>query len=287
MNCKLTDLNSTIFPTWCPGCGDFGIWASLKTAIAESNIDYKDLVIVFGIGCSGNMADFVKCYGFHALHGRAIPSAAAIKLVNHKLKVIVVVGDGDCLGEGMGHFIAGNRANYDITVIIHNNGVYGLTTGQVAPTAKTGFIGKSTPAGSLEKGVNACGLSILTGGTFAARTFSQDVAFTKDVMKLAIQHTGFSVVDVLQPCVTWNKGYGYDFYRQRVYKLDEKYDKTNKSSALEKARENEDTWEKLPIGVFYEEKRPAYHEMVSQLKEKTLIEQKNNYNLSELVNEFK
>jgi 2-oxoglutarate/2-oxoacid ferredoxin oxidoreductase subunit beta len=233
------------------------------------------------------MADFVKCYGFHGLHGRALPVASAIKLVNHKLTVICVVGDGDCLGEGMGHFIASARANYDIKVIIHNNGVYGLTTGQVAPTAKTGFKGKSTPTGSLEKGVNACALSILMGGTFAARTFSQDINFTKDIIKKAIAHKGFSVVDVLQPCVTWNKGFGYDFYRERVYKLNDKYDITNKTLALQKAMENEDTWDKLPIGLFYEEKRAAYHELVSQIQEKTLIEQKNKFNLEKLIGEFK
>jgi 2-oxoglutarate/2-oxoacid ferredoxin oxidoreductase subunit beta len=286
-NCNLTDLSSSIFPTWCPGCGDFGIWGSLKSAIAESEIDYKNLVVVFGVGCSGNMADFVKCYGFHGLHGRALPVASAIKLVNHKLTVICVVGDGDCLGEGMGHFIACARANYDIKVIIHNNGVYGLTTGQVAPTAKTGFKGKSTPGGSLEKGVNASALAILMGATFAGRTFSQDINFTKETIKKAINHKGFSVIDVLQPCVTWNKDFGYDFYRERVYKLDDKYDPTNKISALQKAMENEDTWEKLPIGVFYEEIRPAYHELIPQIQSKTLVEQNNNFNLASLIGEFK
>lgn len=287
MQCKLTDLNSTIFPTWCPGCGDFGIWASLKSAIVENQIDYNNLVIVFGVGCSGNMADFVKCYGFHALHGRGLPVASAIKLVNHKLTVIAVVGDGDCLGEGMGHFIAAARANYDIKVIIHNNGVYGLTTGQVAPTSKPGFKGKSTPSGSLEKGVNASALTILTGGTFAARTFAQDINFTKDIIKQAITHKGFSVVDVLQPCVTFNKNFGYDFYRQRVYKLDEKYDPTNKSMAIVKAMEFEDTWEKLPIGLFYKEERPAYHEQLPQIKEKTLVEQKNMADIAKLIDEFR
>lgn len=233
------------------------------------------------------MADFVKCYGFHALHGRGLPVASAIKLVNHKLTVIAVVGDGDCLGEGMGHFIAAARANYDIKVIIHNNGVYGLTTGQVAPTSKPGFKGKSTPSGSLEKGVNASALTILTGGTFAARTFAQDINFTKDIIKQAITHKGFSVVDVLQPCVTFNKNFGYDFYRQRVYKLDEKYDPTNKSMAIVKAMEFEDTWEKLPIGLFYKEERPAYHEQLPQIKEKTLVEQKNMADIAKLIDEFR
>lgn len=287
MQCKLTDLNSTIFPTWCPGCGDFGIWASLKMAIAESNIDYNNLVVVFGVGCSGNMADFVKCYGFHALHGRGLPNAAGIKLANHKLTVIAVVGDGDCLGEGMGHFIAACRANYDIKVIIHNNGVYGLTTGQVAPTSNPGFKGKSTPAGSLEKGVNPSALGILSGATFCARTFAQDINFTKDLIKSAIAHKGFSVVDVLQPCVTFNKNFGYDFYRQRVYKLDTAHDKANKEKALIKAMECEDTWDKLPIGLFFEENRLSYEAQLPQIKEKTLVEQNNIFNLEKLIQEFK
>jgi 2-oxoglutarate/2-oxoacid ferredoxin oxidoreductase subunit beta len=286
-NCTLNDLNSSIFPTWCPGCGDFGIWSALKTAISESEIDYKNLVVVYGVGCSGNMADFVKSYGFHGLHGRALPAAAGIKLANHKLTVVAVVGDGDCLGEGMSHFIAASRANYDMTVIIHNNGVYGLTTGQVAPTSLHGFKSKSTPAGIIEKGVNPSALGILTGATFAARTFAQDIAFTKETIKAGIKHSGFSVVDVLQPCVTWNKGFGYDFYRQRVYKLDDKYDRTNKNSALQKAMEHEDDWEKLATGIFYEESRPAYHEQVTQIQEKTLVEQKNTFNLEKFIEEFK
>lgn len=286
MNCQIKDLASPIFPTWCPGCGDFGIWASLKTAIVESQIDFKDLVIVYGIGCSGNMADFVKCYGFHALHGRGLPNAAGIKLANHKLTVIAVVGDGDCLGEGMGHFIAASRANYDIKVIIHNNGVYGLTTGQVAPTSLHGFKSKSTPAGIIEKGVNACALTILTGGTFAARSFAQDINFTKDIIKSAIQHKGFSVVDILQPCVTFNKNFGYDFYRQRVYKLDSTYNKTDKNSALQKATEFEDTWEKLAIGIFYDEKRASYEEQIPQIKDKTLVEQTNAFDFASLVAEY-
>ncbi len=286
MQCALSDLNSTIFPTWCPGCGDFGIWGALKSAIAESEIDYNNLVIVYGVGCSGNMADFVKCYGFHALHGRGIPVASAIKLANHKLTVVAVVGDGDCLGEGMGHFIAACRANYDVKVFIHNNGVYGLTTGQVAPTSLSGFKSKSTPAGIIEKGVNPSALSILTGATFAARSFSQDINFTKDLMKKAIVHKGFSVLDILQPCVSFNKGYGYEFYRQRVYKL-ENWDTSNKTLALQKAMEYEDTWEKLSIGIFYEENRPAYHELLPQIKEKSLVEGKNNVDLEKLLNEFR
>jgi 2-oxoglutarate ferredoxin oxidoreductase subunit beta len=287
MKCTLNNLNSTIFPTWCPGCGDYGIWGSLKSAIVESEIDFNNLVIVFGVGCSGNMADFVKCYGFHGLHGRALPVAAGIKLANHKLTVLCVVGDGDCLGEGMGHFIAAARANYDIKVFIHNNGVYGLTTGQVAPTSKSGFKSKSTPAGAIEKGVNSSALAILNGATFAARSFSQDINYTKDLMKRAISHRGFSVLDILQPCVTFNKGYGYDFYRTRVYKLDEKYDSSKKDSALVKSMEYEDTWEKLPIGVFYEENRPAYHDLLPQIKEKALVEGKNNTNLEKLIEEFR
>jgi 2-oxoglutarate ferredoxin oxidoreductase subunit beta len=244
-------------------------------------------VIVYDIGCSGNMADFIKSYGFHALHGRALPTAAGVKLANHKLTVICVTGDGGCLGEGMGHFIAAARANYDIKVIIHNNGVYGLTTGQVAPTSKTGFKSKSTPAGIIEKGVNPSALAILNGATFAARSFAQDINFTKDIIKKAIAHRGFSVVDILQPCVTWNKGFGYDFYRSRVYKLNEKYDVTNKNSALQKSMEYEDTWEKLPMGIFYEESRPAYHELLPQIKEKSLVENNNKIDFERLIREFR
>lgn len=275
-----------MFPTWCPGCGNWGIWGALKQAIVESNIDCENLVIVYDVGCGGNMADFIHAYGVHGLHGRPLPVAAGIKLANHKLTVICVTGDGGCLGEGMGHFIACARANYDIKVFIHNNGVYGLTTGQVAPTSKSGFKSKSTPAGVIEKGVNACALAILTGATFAARSFSQDINFTKDLMKQAIVHSGFSVIDILQPCVTWNKGFGYDFYRSRVYKL-ENHDIMNRNSALQKAMEHEDDWEKLPIGLFYEDKiKKAYHYLLPQIKEKGLVGNNNIFCLENFLREF-
>ncbi len=283
----MENLTSSVFPTWCPGCGNFGIWGALKQAIVESNIDFENLIIVYDVGCSGNMADFIKSYGVHGLHGRALPVAAGIKLASHKLTVICVVGDGGCLGEGMGHFIAASRANYDIKVLIHNNGVYGLTTGQVAPTSKTGFKGKSTPDGSLEKGVNPVALAILSGATFVARSFSQDINLTKDLIKQAISHSGFSVIDILQPCVTWNKGFGYDFYKSRVYQLDN-FEKSDKNKAIGKAMEFEDTWERLPIGVFYEDQeKKAYHEFLPQIREKSLIEGKNNFDLEKLIEEFR
>ncbi|OGY18373.1 MAG: 2-oxoacid ferredoxin oxidoreductase [Candidatus Chisholmbacteria bacterium RIFCSPLOWO2_01_FULL_50_28] len=267
---KQTEYQSTVFPTWCPGCGDFGIWGSLKNSLVSLNLHPWQFVVVFGIGCSGNMADFFHAHGFHALHGRGIPNATAIKLTNHTLPVIIVAGDGDTYGEGMGHFIAAARGNHDITVIVHNNQVYGLTTGQSAPTTTKGTKTKSTPGGTIEIGVNPMALAISSGATFVSRAFSGDMAHTAGLIKQAVEHKGFALVDILQPCVTFNRINTYDWYRQRVYKLDDEgYTPTDRTKAFAKALEEE----KIPLGIFYREEKPAYHEEVTALKEKPLVEQ--------------
>ncbi len=266
---NLIDYQTKHFPTWCPGCGDFGIWGALKASFVRMNWQPHEFVIVFGIGCSGNMADFLKCCGFHSLHGRAIPNAVGIKTANHKLPVICVVGDGDCYGEGGNHLIHAARGNHDLTVVVHDNRVYGLTTGQVAPTASTGFKSKSTPAGIIEKPFNPLALAISQGATLVAQGFAGDIPHLTDLLVKAYQHRGFALVNVLQPCVTFNKVNTYLYYRQNTYKLDDSYDPTNKIEALKKAVDNE----KIPLGIIYQENRPTYQASLSQLSEKSLVEQ--------------
>lgn len=245
-------------PTWCPGCGNWGIGMSLKTAFVEMGLSPSSLMISFGIGCSGNMNDFLNGYAIHGLHGRAIATAVGMKLANHKMPVCAVVGDGDCYGEGGNHFLHTCRGNHDIKVIIHDNRVYGLTTGQVAPTAEKGQKSKSTPSGIIEIPVNPLALAITQGATFVAQTFAGDTKHLVETVKKAFSHVGFAVVNVLQPCVTFDKQRTYQYYMQHVYKLDAAYDITNRTQALEKAFEVEA--EKYPLGVIYQSFRKAYHE---------------------------
>jgi len=257
-------------PTWCPGCGDFGIWMSLKDALSRLGIDSDDGVCVYGVGCHGNMYDWMKINGFVGLHGRTLPVAQAIKLANHNLPVIVISGDGDGLGEGGNHFIHAAKRNPDITVVIHDNQVYGLTTGQASPAAKQGFVTKSTPEGVTDNPINPMALAITAGATFVARAFAGDTPRLTEIMKLAIEHKGFSMIDVLQPCVTFDKIHTYMWYRERVYYLDESHDKSNKMKAFEKAHE----WgDKIPLGVFYQEDRPTAESLEHALEHGPLVSQ--------------
>ncbi|MEP7167154.1 MAG: thiamine pyrophosphate-dependent enzyme [Candidatus Woesebacteria bacterium] len=263
-------LKSPNFPTWCPGCGDYGIWSAIKKALVESNIPEEQLVIVYGVGCSGNMADFLRCYGFHALHGRALPVAEAIKLANHDLKVLVIAGDGDTYGEGMGHFVAACRGNHDITLLVHNNQVYGLTTGQAAPTTPKGWETKSTPTGQIEVPVNPIAIAASTGASFIARGYAGNIPFTSELIKKAINHKGFSLVDTFQPCVTFNKHNTHVWYNEHTNKLDETRDTSDPMEAIKLSMDPE----KLHLGVLYENQTvKPYHEWVPNLTKGSLVKQ--------------
>jgi 2-oxoglutarate ferredoxin oxidoreductase subunit beta len=270
MNTSDITLKSPNFPTWCPGCGDYGIWSAIKKALNESNIPEEDLVIVFGVGCSGNMADFIRCYGFHALHGRGLANAEAIKLANHKLKVLVVAGDGDTYGEGMGHFIAACRGNHDITVVVHDNQVYGLTTGQAAPTTPKGRETKSTPTGQVEVPVNPIAIGISSGATFVARGYAGNIPLTAELIKKALVHPGFALVDTMQPCVTFNKENTHAWYNEHIQILDDSHDRTNAVEAIKLSNDPE----KMRLGLFYEDlTRRPYQAYVPLLKKGPLVEQ--------------
>lgn len=265
-----TESFSTGFlPTWCPGCGDFGIWKSLQGAFAALGIGPDDGLVVYGVGCHGNMYDWMKMYGFAGLHGRTLPVAQGVKLANHTLPVVVVSGDGDGLGEGGNHFMHAAKRNPDITVILHDNQVYGLTTGQASPTAKPGFVTKSTPDGATDSPMNPLALSIVSGATFVARAFAGDLPGLTAIMKAAMEHKGFSVVDVLQPCVTFDKVHTYQWYRQRLYTLESSgYTPDNKLVALEKSTE----WgDKIPVGIFYKEEKPTSESLEPALSGEPLV----------------
>lgn len=263
------DFMTLIKPTWCVGCGDFGIWTALRQALAELGREPHQVAMVFDIGCCGNGANWHRVYGFHSLHGRVLPVAAAAKLANHELTVIGVSGDGGGYGEGGNHFIHTCRGNHDLTYIIHNNQMYSLTTGQSSPMTDQNTKTKSTPDGQIEVHFSPLQTAIANGATFVARGFADDVPHLKDLIKKAISHKGFSLIDILQPCVTLNKINTREWYRQRIYKLESTgWKADNKDTALVKAGE----WgAKIPIGIFYQVQQRAYHEFLPQLKEKPLV----------------
>jgi 2-oxoglutarate/2-oxoacid ferredoxin oxidoreductase subunit beta len=267
---KPGDFNTMIRPTWCTGCGNFAIWNAVKKAFVSLKLKPHEIIIVYGIGCSGNGTNYIKTNAFHALHGRALPVATGAKLANHRLQVIAMVGDGDGAGIGGNHFIHTCRRNIDITCIMHDNRVYGLTTGQTSPTSDEGFQTKSTPHGVLEEPINPLMLALAGGATFVARGFSGDVAQLTGIIEKAIRHRGFSFVDVLQPCVTFNRQNTYDSYRKLIYKLKEekKYDEGDFHAAVEKARQTE----KLPTGVLYEIEKDIYEDGLKQIERKPLVD---------------
>ena len=264
---ELTPLDKS---TWCPGCGNFGILAAIKNAIVALGLEPHNVLIVGGIGCSAKDCQWVRTYGFHSLHGRPVPVATGARLANIKLNVIAVSGDGDGYGIGMGHFIHAMRRNINITYLVHNNQVYGLTTGQASPTTERGIITKSTPDGVIENPVDPLTLAISGGATFVARGYAGDPQHLSKIIAEGIAHKGFAVIDILQPCVTFNHHNTYEWYKQRVYKLeDEKHDVHDKKKAYDKAEE----WgDKIPIGVFYKVNKPTLEDNLPQIKDKPLVE---------------
>jgi len=265
--------NITEKPTWCPGSGDFGILASFKQALSQLDIYPHEVCLVSGIGCGSKLPYYMRANGYDSLHGRALPVATGIKMANHDLKVVVFSGDGDGYGIGGNHFIHALRRNPDVTHIVENNQVYGLTKGQYSPTSQKGYIGSTTPEGALEMQVHPTSLALAGGASFIGRGFAGDLKHLTELIKKGIQHKGYSLVDVLQPCVTYNKINTYDWYKERIYKLDDdsSYDRHDYDAAWEKSREWE---ERIPIGVLYEEEgRPTYEEQVAQLQSGPLSKQ--------------
>jgi len=283
---KAEDFKTHVTPTWCPGCGNFGLWQAFREALAELGLEPHQTAMVFDIGCCGNGANWHKLYGFHSLHGRTVPVALGIKLANHKLKVIADSGDGGGYGEGGNHFLHTCRTNVDMTFVVHNNQIYGLTTGQASPTTDTGTKTKTTPAGLIEAPFHPLQVAIAQGATFVARGFTGDIQNLKELFKQAVDHKGFSLIDVLQPCITLNKTNTFQWYKKRVYKLeDENWDTSNKDQALLKAGE----WgDKIPTGIFYKEDKATYEDHLPQIKEKSLFEQGIQVgDIAEFLEEFK
>lgn len=279
MALKLVDYKTEVHNDWCPGCGDFGIVNALQMALAEMGIERDKATIFSGIGCSGKTSHFINTYGVHTLHGRVLTFAQGGKLANPEMTVVAVGGDGDGLGIGAGHFVAAGRRNIDMTYIIFDNGVYGLTKGQASPTLRLGEKTKSLPSPNTNYNVNPIGLAVASGFTFVARAYSYDVRHLKDLIIKAVKHKGLSFLDVLQPCPTYNDINTRDWYagvdlaqeslerHSRIYKLEDTHfdptvhygDETEINEKLSQALIKSLEWgNKIPIGIFYQ------NEIISQ-----------------------
>jgi len=268
---------------WCQGCGNFGILTALENAFKKLGLSSNQIAAVYGIGCHGHMANYLKVYNFEGIHGRALPIASGIKIANKKLKVISIVGDGDQLGEGANHLVHASKRNSDITCLIHNNQIYSLTVGQASPTSEKGIKTKTTPQGVVDQQLNPLALAIASGATFVARSFAGDIPYLTEVLVQAINHKGFSLVDILQPCISLNHINTFTWYRERIYKLEEtKYSPNDKNLAFAKSLE----WgEKIPIGVFYREQRLTLEDQLLN-KDIVLTDQALDVLIKDLLKEF-
>ena len=282
---KIEDYTEAIPIAWCPGCGNFGILRALRKALVGLNIEPHQLLLVSGIGQAPKLPHYMHGNVFNGLHGRATPAAAGAKIANHELIVIVIDGDGGAYGEGAGHWLAAMRRNVNLTYMVHNNQVYGLTKGQASPTSDLGFVTKTTPLGAYQP-VNPIALAIASDVSFLARGVADNIDYLSQLLKMGIEHRGFALIDILQPCVSFNRKNTFQWYRERIYKLEEEkgYDPGNKMAAFAKAQE----WgERIPIGLIYKKERPVYEEQLPALKEMPLVKQKiDPMQFEELLDEF-
>ena len=255
---------------WCPGCGNFAILTSMKEAFVKLNLAPHEILIFSGIGQAAKTPHFLKCNMFHGLHGRALPAATGAKTANHNLTILVNSGDGDCYGEGGNHFINAIRRNIDITLLVHNNKVYGLTKGQASPTSDMHMVTRAQPQGVILEPLNPLTVALALKGSFIARGFSGRTDHLSMLIREGIKHKGFSLIDILQPCVSFNHVNTFEWYNERVYELEkEGHRSSNYMDAISKAGE----WgDHIPIGIFYKEDKPSFAERIPTLKESALID---------------
>lgn len=269
---------------WCPGCGNFGILSALKRALVELDVQPYQVLIVSGIGQAGKLPHYMKCNVLNVLHGRTLPAATGAKLANPELTVIAVGGDGDGYGEGGNHFMQAMRRNIDITYLVHNNQIYGLTKGQASPTSDYGFVTKTTPGGAGAP-LNPIAVAIAAGASFVGRGFAGDIEHLANLIRVGIEHKGFAFIDILQPCVSFNRINTHSWYRERVYKLDNTdYDPGDMFTAFTKAQE----WgSRIPIGIIYRKESPTFEKQLPALRKGPLVKQKTEPRQAEkLLDEF-
>lgn len=282
----IKDFKSNDEIAWCPGCGNFGILNAVKKMLAKLNKPPKDILLVSGIGQAAKLPHYVKCNCFNGLHGRALPVAAAAKIANRNLTVLVTTGDGDCYGEGGNHLIHNIRRNIDITVIVHDNQIYGLTKGQASPTTDPEYITKIQEEGVVLEPLHPLEMAVALGAGFVARGYSLDIEHLSWLMEEGIRHKGFSLIDVLQPCVSFNRKNTFEWYSKRVYKLndDSSYNPEDKMAAYEKAHE----WgDRIPIGIIYKAEKETYEEKRGLSQRIPLVEEQiENIDVTSVLSEF-
>ncbi|WP_086427896.1 2-oxoacid:ferredoxin oxidoreductase subunit beta [Staphylococcus cornubiensis] len=272
------DFRNNVKPNWCPGCGDFSVQAAIQKAAANVGLEPDEVALITGIGCSGRLSGYVNSYGVHSIHGRALPLAQGVKMANRDLTVIASGGDGDGYAIGMGHTIHALRRNMNITYIVMDNQIYGLTKGQTSPSSAPGFVTKTTPKGNIEQNVAPLELALSSGATFVAQGFSSDIKALTKMIEDAINHDGFSFVNVFSPCVTYNKINTYDWFKENLTAIDdiENYDVSNKQAALQTVLEHDS----LVKGIVYQDTTtPSYESQIDGLAETPLAHQ--DLNLSE------
>lgn len=252
------DFRNNVKPNWCPGCGDFSVQAAIQRACANVGLEPEQVALVTGIGCSGRISGYVHAYGFHGIHGRSLPIAQGVKLANRELAVIASGGDGDGFAIGMGHTVHALRRNVNITYIVMDNQIYGLTKGQTSPRSASGFKTKSTPTGSIETTLSPIEMALAAGATFVAQSFSTDLKQLTTVIEEGLKHEGFSLINVFSPCVTFNKVNTYEWFKEHVVSTEtfEGYDASNKLMAMQKLMETEG----MLTGVIYQNKSKTSYE---------------------------
>lgn len=258
-------------PDWCPGCGDYIILNAIKRALVKLKLDPRNVVIVSGIGCSSKLPQWINTFGYHGVHGRGLPVGTGVKLANKKLNVIVIGGDGDVYGEGMSHFIHSLRKNINVTLLVHDNQIYGLTKGQTSPTTMTGDKTTTAPGGAFDDAINPIAIAVAQRTSYIARSYAGDLNHLTNTIADAIAFKGFAFVDMFQPCVSFNKHNTYDWFKKRVYDLQkEGYKPDDIHKAFEKSLEFGD---RIPIGVFFKEQRPLFEDTHPILKKTPLVKQ--------------
>ncbi|MFP3391153.1 2-oxoacid:ferredoxin oxidoreductase subunit beta [Brevibacillus sp. SIMBA_040] len=268
----MKEFRNNVKPNWCPGCGDFSIQAAIQRAAANVGLEPENLAVISGIGCSGRISGYINCYGFHGIHGRSLPIAQGVKMANRELTVIAAGGDGDGFAIGMGHTVHAIRRNMNVTYIVMDNQIYGLTKGQTSPRSATGFVTKSTPAGSIESSISPVELALSVGATFVAQSFSSDLKGLTELIEKGIQHEGFSLINVFSPCVTYNKVNTYDWFKENIVPIDtiEGYDPHDRIKAMSTSMQ----YKGLVTGLIYQntEQKP-YEALVNGFKAEGLANQ--------------
>lgn len=265
------DFRNKVKPNWCPGCGDFSVLAAMQRSFANLGLEPEEVAIVSGIGCSGRISGYVNAYGFHGVHGRALPIAQGLKLANRDLTVVAAGGDGDGYAIGLGHTLHAIRRNIDMTYIVMDNQVYGLTKGQTSPRSDVGFKTASTPKGAVESKISPMEMALTAGAGFVAQAFSSDVKQMTRLIEAGIKHKGFAMINVYSPCVTYNKVNTYDWFREHLINLDEdeSYDPSNKAQAMQKLMEHDGR----VTGLIYQNpEQQSYEDRVPGFSKEALVD---------------